>query len=232
MPQKQGKWTSEEHEEVAKAMAKYGSRVSGKQVSIEFVKDRTPQQINTYINRRKRELLATCKKYKQDYCDESEDDDQGGDDDCNDNSKDDSGIEDEDDCAKVYINDVNDNDILLGEKEYNKREGNTIYRDVVRKYQPQLGVIGNRTTVANMVADHIHNEVGGRFLKVDSTNQWHAVPHADVVRKIIKALVEIRGPPETIPIISSTTTKRPKRKSPSPKYCLDDGTYRVPSGPR
>ena len=73
-----GKWTPEEHEEVAKAMAKYGPRVSGKQISIEFVKGRTPLQLNSYINRKKSELLATCKKYKQDYCDESEDDDDGG----------------------------------------------------------------------------------------------------------------------------------------------------------
>ena len=62
-------------------MAKYGPRVSGKQVSIEFVKGRTPKQLNSYINHKKKELLATCKKYKQDYCDESEDDDDGDGDD-------------------------------------------------------------------------------------------------------------------------------------------------------
>jgi hypothetical protein len=143
-------------------------------------------------------------------------------------------------AESIVIDDVNDNDILMGSRKCNKHPGNKVYRDIVRKYQPQLETIRDRAIIANMVVDHIHNEIGGRFLKVDSTNQWHVVPRLDVITKITKALVELRNPPiggpavpKSVPtstmlesigqsiagqdniIISSTTTttKRPKRKS-------------------
>jgi hypothetical protein len=56
-----------------------------------------------------------------------------------------------------------------------------------------LEAIGDRAVVANMVIDHIQNVIGGRFLKVDSSNQWRVVPRADVIKKIMTALRELRG---------------------------------------
>jgi hypothetical protein len=140
-------------------------------------------------------------------------------------------------AESIVIDDVNDHDILMGSRKCNKHPGNKVYRDIVRKYKPQLEAIGDRAIVANMVVDHIHNEIGGRFLKVDSTNQWHVVPRLDVITKITKALVELRNPPIGGPAVpksvptstmlesigqsivdsSTTTSKRPKRKSSIPK---------------
>ena len=89
-----------------------------------------------------------------------------------------------------------------------------------------------------MVIDHIHNQIGGRFLKVDSTNQWHVVPRLDVITKITKALVELGNPsifrlalPKSVPTstmlesigesigqsIVGQDNKRPKRKCTLPK---------------
>ena len=93
----------------------------------------------------------------------------------------------------ISVDDVNDRDILMGSRKFDKHPGNKAYRYNVLAYQPQLEAIGDRTVVANMVIDHIHNEIGGRFLKVDSTNQWHVVPRLDVITKITKALVELKG---------------------------------------
>jgi hypothetical protein len=93
----------------------------------------------------------------------------------------------------IIVDDVNDKDILMGSGKFNKYPGNKVYRYNVLTYQPQLGAIGDRTVVANMVIDHIHNEIGGRFLKFDSSNQWRVVSRVDVIKKIKKALRELRG---------------------------------------
>ena len=93
----------------------------------------------------------------------------------------------------ISVDDVNDRDILMGSRKCSRHPGNKAYRYNVLAYQPQLEAIGDRTVVANMVIDHIHNEIGGRFLKVDKTNQWHVIPRLDVITKIRKALVELKG---------------------------------------
>ena len=127
---------------------------------------------------------------------------------------------------------MNDTDILMGSRKCNKHPGNQVYRDSVREFQPQLEVIGDRTKVAQMVVDHIHTVIGGRFLKVDINNQWHVVPLADVVTKITKALVELRAPLCTVAsskkkvstssLLKSigkdmSSTERPKRKRAAPR---------------
>ena len=138
-------------------------------------------------------------------------------------------------AERIVIDDVNDHDILMGSRKCNKHPGNKVYRDIVRKYKPQLEAVGDRSIVATMVIDHIHNEIGGRFLKVDSANQWYVVPRLDVITKITKALVELRNTPigvvcalpKSVPTSTMLETigqsivgqdkKRPKRKASLPK---------------
>jgi hypothetical protein len=97
----------------------------------------------------------------------------------------------------ILVDDENDKDILMGSRKFNNYPGNEVYMYNVLAYQPQLEAIGDRAAVANMVIDHIQNVIGGRFLKVDSSNQWHVVSRVDVIKKIMKALVELRTPQMT-----------------------------------
>ena len=137
-------------------------------------------------------------------------------------------------AERIVIDDVNDHDVLMGPRKCKKHPGNKVYRDIVKKYRPQLEAIGDRALVANMVIDHIHYQIGGRFLKADSTNQWHVVPRLDVITKIKKALVGLRTPSiggPALPNSVSTITmlesvgqsivgqdnKRPKRRCTLPK---------------
>ncbi|OEU06738.1 hypothetical protein FRACYDRAFT_265572 [Fragilariopsis cylindrus CCMP1102] len=139
----------------------------------------------------------------------------------------------------IVIDDVNDHDVLMGPRKCKKHPGNKVYRDIVKKYRPQLEAIGDRALVANMVIDHIHYQIGGRFLKADSTNQWHVVPRLDVITKIKKALVGLRTPsiggpalPNSISTITMLESvgqsiveqdnKRPKRKSACREVIDDD----------
>ena len=101
----------------------------------------------------------------------------------------------------------NDRDILMGSFAYNTHPGNSAYRNVVRMFQSKLDTAYSNTCrneVSQMVYDHIHNNIGGRFLKKrsnhNSHDRWHIVPQKDAIIKISKALVELRKPP------SRTTT--------------------------
>ena len=93
----------------------------------------------------------------------------------------------------ISVDDVNDKDILMGSRKFNDHPGNIVYRYNVQAYQPQLEAISDRTVAANLVIDHVYNDIGGRFLKVDSTNQWRVVSRLDVITKIAKALVGLKG---------------------------------------
>ena len=102
----------------------------------------------------------------------------------------------------ISVDDVNDKDILMGSRKFDKHPGNKVYRHNIQAYQSRLKAISDRTVAANLVIDHVYNDIGGRFLKndiggrflkVDSTNQWRVVSRLDVITKIAKALVGLKG---------------------------------------
>ena len=139
------------------------------------------------------------------------------------------------------IVDVNDADILMGSRKCNAHPGNRVYRETVREFQSKLGD-HSRSTVSQMVYEHIIEEMGARFLKFASDDQWHILPRVDALVKISKALVELRTPLSSFTPSSSkkgttstssllksieqgnlsSSTKRPKRKAVSALKIKED----------
>jgi hypothetical protein len=95
--------------------------------------------------------------------------------------------------VKLYVK-FTDKDVLFGRGgRSNHHIGNKIYREIVTEQQERYRACdkNEKTKVAQTIVDRVHNEIGGRFLELDTTvGKWFLVPNVVARRKVGQALRE------------------------------------------
>ena len=114
------------------------------------------------------------------------------------------------------VYDVNDKDIIDGIRLWNSRAGNEAYRDVVKQfakeYESHIIVAGAyRTMVAHKIIDHVNNDMGGRFVRVDDDyrpERWYVLSDEYVPFKVNRALVNCAAEIRNGMVVPMKRTKR------------------------
>jgi hypothetical protein len=95
--------------------------------------------------------------------------------------------------VKLFVK-FSDKDVLFGRGgRSNHHIGNKIYREIVTAQQERYRACdkNEKTKVAQTIVDRVQNNIGGRFLELDTaTGKWFLVPNVVARRKVGQALRE------------------------------------------